>query len=308
MRSFSFQMVISYCLLVLSVSPAQATSYLDAEALTEAFPEAFPGAFDPAEQIQGNGPQTGKSKVNAVLFVLDISSSMRGDPITQVKNTITQVASAVPAETGLGLVSFWGCKDTDNSLEVPLATGDENRKSLIARANAIQTKSGTNIYSALLLAEKEAQRVGTNWCVNVILLSDGFENCGPGDYKAVAGRIVGQHSSGCNHIHTINVTTAAWESAIMKEISEIGLGSNQQVENVKEVPLAINRIIEAVKITPKVKWVGENKPADKETPVKTPTDGEDNPPPEAKKPDTQPPAPAKAPAKEQPKTTGSGKG
>ncbi|MGE0614859.1 MAG: VWA domain-containing protein [Bacteriovoracia bacterium] len=262
---------------------------------------ATTSAGDPPGGGIPSGPDSGmtrKSRTTAVLFVLDISNSMSRGPITRVKQTITQVASSVSPETGLGLISFWGCKETDNNLDFPLATGADNQKSLIQVASAIQTKHGTNIYSALMLAEKEIQRV-KDWCVNVILLSDGFENCGPGDFRSVVGRIVGQHGSGCNAVHTISVSTMGWENKVLKEISELGHGSHQEVEEEKEIEVAITKVVEAVKHTQKVKWAGDGKPAEKKEGEEAPKTDDTTPPAEAPAPDGPPPAPAEAPIKKQ---------
>src|SRR5690606_19026323 len=67
----------------------------------------------------------------AVLFALDISGSMEGDPLRHAQATIQEVTNKSPRHLALGLISFSGCSHDLIRVEVPI--GKDNREQMSAR-------------------------------------------------------------------------------------------------------------------------------------------------------------------------------
>ena len=110
------------------------------------------------------------------VFVADCSGSMDGEPMQQLKSSLSNGLSYINDNNYVGLVSY----SNSVTVELPIAQLDLNQRSYFQGAidnmNAI---GGTSTYEALVVAAKMIQDEKVNHpdakCM-IILLSDGYAN------------------------------------------------------------------------------------------------------------------------------------
>lgn len=112
------------------------------------------------------------------VFVADCSGSMDGDPMNQLKNSLTNGAQYINDNNYVGLVSY----SNSVTIEVPIAQFDLNQRSYFQGAvNNLIASGGTASYDAVVVAvnmitEAKAQHPDAK-CM-LFLLSDGYANNG----------------------------------------------------------------------------------------------------------------------------------
>jgi Ca-activated chloride channel family protein len=125
----------------------------------------------------------------SVVFVLDTSGSMNGEPLEQVIRSVEMLADLLAPEDKVGVVAF-----SNQATEVcPLAAlTPDTRRVLKRRVNGMRAGGGTNIQAGL---EKAASMFGARDAHErqiVLLLSDGQPNDGasaPDDLAALASSL-----------------------------------------------------------------------------------------------------------------------
>ncbi len=112
------------------------------------------------------------------VFVADCSGSMDGDPMNQLKNSLTNGAQYINDNNYVGLVSY----STSVTVEVPIAQFDLNQRSYFQGAvNNLIASGGTASYDAVVVAMKmitEAKAQHPDAKCMLFLLSDGYANNG----------------------------------------------------------------------------------------------------------------------------------
>ena len=112
------------------------------------------------------------------VFVADCSGSMDGDPMNQLKNSLTNGAQYINDNNYVGLVSY----STSVKIEVPIAQFDLNQRSYFQGAvNNLIASGGTASYDAVVVAVKmitEAKAQHPDAKCMLFLLSDGYANNG----------------------------------------------------------------------------------------------------------------------------------
>lgn len=112
------------------------------------------------------------------VFVADCSSSMDGDPMNQLKNSLTNGAQYINDNNYVGLVSY----SNSVTIEVPIAQFDLNQRSYFQGAvNNLIASGGTASYDAVVVAVKmitEAKAQHPDAKCMLFLLSDGYANNG----------------------------------------------------------------------------------------------------------------------------------
>lgn len=112
------------------------------------------------------------------VFVADCSGSMDGDPMNQLKNSLTNGAQYINDNNYVGLVSY----SSSVTLEVPIAQFDLNQRSYFQGAvNNLMASGGTASYDAVVVAMKmitEAKVQHPDAKCMLFLLSDGYVNYG----------------------------------------------------------------------------------------------------------------------------------
>ena len=112
------------------------------------------------------------------VFVADCSGSMDGDPMNQLKNSLTNGAQYINDNNYVGLVSY----SNSVTIEVPIAQFDLNQRSYFQGAvNNLIASGGTASYDAVVVAVKmitDAKAQHPDAKCMLFLLSDGYANNG----------------------------------------------------------------------------------------------------------------------------------
>ena len=112
------------------------------------------------------------------VFVADCSGSMDGDPMNQLKDSLTNGAQYINDNNYVGLVSY----SNSVTIEVPIAQFDLNQRSYFQGAvNNLIASGGTASYDAVVVAVKmitEAKAQHPDAKCMLFLLSDGYANNG----------------------------------------------------------------------------------------------------------------------------------
>lgn len=112
------------------------------------------------------------------VFVADCSGSMDGDPMNQLKSSLTNGAQYINDNNYVGLVSY----SNSVTIEVPIAQFDLNQRSYFQGAvNNLIASGGTASYDAVVVAVKmitEAKAQHPDAKCMLFLLSDGYANNG----------------------------------------------------------------------------------------------------------------------------------
>lgn len=122
--------------------------------------------------LQRGGPQP---RLTTVLL-LDVSGSMKGNPLSQVKESVARLASILGDEDGLGVVTF----STSAQTVVPIATlGNGGTRRTVERASESLVADGyTNVSAGLSHAALQFPPRASDERQLILLLSDGQPNVG----------------------------------------------------------------------------------------------------------------------------------
>lgn len=121
-----------------------------------------------------------KGREIVTVFVADVSGSMDGAPLNQLKESLLKSAKFINSDSQVGLVTF----SSDVNIAVPIGLFDINNRSLFAGAVENMSASGsTAMYDAIVVAEKmlqEAKANNPNAKPMLFVLTDGETNVGSG--------------------------------------------------------------------------------------------------------------------------------
>ena len=146
------------------------------------------------------------------VFVADCSGSMSGEPMEQLKNSLSNGLSYINDNNYVGLVSY----SSKVTVELPIAQLDMNQRSYFQGAiNNMTANGNTYTYEALVVATKmieDAKKDHPDAKCMIILLSDGYAN---GSYSV-------DDISGAIKTSTIPVYTISYgEDADKAELSKV---------------------------------------------------------------------------------------
>jgi uncharacterized protein YegL len=198
----------------------------------------------------------------AIIIALDVSSSMEGEPLRKVRDVLGKSVARLPDAAVVGLVTYSGCGRRHVRVRVPLTVkGQPNygSKEAVARsADRAYARGFTDIYTALRKVETEIKRLPPGWCTKVILLSDGADSCGVGDYRRVAKRISTDYGN-CNNIDIISIGVPFWDRDVFDNIADDARGTHRSIDAANEDDLfnAIEDLIIGHK-TPRTDWASED--------------------------------------------------
>lgn len=108
-----------------------------------------------------------------VLFVVDTSDSMTGDPLVQAKGALREGIAVLGAGQSAGLRSYGGGCGDGGQLLVPVASG--NSSALNSATDGLTADGGTPTPDALRAAAADLPSTGER---TIILISDGDSSCG----------------------------------------------------------------------------------------------------------------------------------
>lgn len=140
------------------------------------FPEYDGSTIISAQKLWKENKDSGRS-ITAV-FVADVSGSMSGEPLNQLKTSLINGSKYINNENSIGLVSY----DSKVYINLPIAKFDLNQRSLFTGAvTDLQEGGATASFDALtvalnMLLEEKAKNPDTK--LMLFLLSDGETNSG----------------------------------------------------------------------------------------------------------------------------------
>ncbi|MBR1506670.1 MAG: VWA domain-containing protein [Eubacterium sp.] len=112
------------------------------------------------------------------VFVADCSGSMSGDPINQLKQSLSNGAQYINENNMVGLVSY----STNVAIEVPIAKFDLNQRAYFQGGiNSLTASGSTASYDAIVVAMdmiNKAKEQNPDAKAMIFLLSDGYQNQG----------------------------------------------------------------------------------------------------------------------------------
>jgi Ca-activated chloride channel family protein len=114
------------------------------------------------------------------VFVADVSGSMDGEPINQLKSSLINGAQYIGDNVKVGLVSY----SDEVTINLPIGKFDLNQRAYFQGAvESLYASGGTASYDAVMVAADmliEAKKESPNAKVMLFLLSDGQVNTGYG--------------------------------------------------------------------------------------------------------------------------------
>ena len=121
--------------------------------------------------------KNGSSDLTAV-FVADISGSMEGSPLLNLKASLHRVIGIVDSNTNVGLITF----SDEVNVVVPIAKFDNNQRSYFSNAVKLMSAGGgTAMFDAVVVAQKmlmDAKARNPNTKLMLFVLTDGETNRG----------------------------------------------------------------------------------------------------------------------------------
>src|SRR4051794_8159184 len=163
----------------------------------------------------------------AVVLVVDVSGSMRGEKVRVAAATVGALAAAL-ADDELGIVAFW--KD---AVQVTSLGRREPASVILDRLLRIPAKGLTNVHFALGAGLRELGRSRARRR-RAILLSDAVHNAGP-DPRLVAGRF--------ERLDVLLQTDAEHDAELGAGLAHIGHGEIAPVADHRDVAPALNRLL-----------------------------------------------------------------
>ena len=149
------------------------------------------------------------------VFVADCSGSMYGDPINQLKSSLSNGMQYINENNYVGLISY----SDDVTIEVPIAKFDMNQKAYFQGGiNGLTANGSTASYDAVVVAMnmiEEAKKSNPDAKAMIFLLSDGFQNVGYG-----LGAITPALEESKIPVYTISYTADA-DTDAMRKLSEV---------------------------------------------------------------------------------------
>ena len=186
-----------------------------------------------ALEIYKENKDTGKDII--AVFVADCSGSMSGDPMLQLKESLSNGMNYINSNNLVGLVSY----STDVTIEVPIAKFDFNQKAYFQGAiNNMWASGGTATYEAVAVAMdmvKKAKADNPDAKTMIFVLSDGHAN-GKFDMSDIEPALKEEGIP----VYTIGYTSSADMNALQKlsdinEAASINADSEDIVYKIKSL-------------------------------------------------------------------------
>ena len=115
-----------------------------------------------------------KTTAADLIFVVDVSGSMWGNPMTLVKDTLNYIVSITNENDNIALIQFHSSAKVISGLT---KMTEENKKKMRTYINNLSANGGTNIYSGLELGLQQVTKdySKSDRVCSIILLSDGYD-------------------------------------------------------------------------------------------------------------------------------------
>jgi Ca-activated chloride channel family protein len=164
----------------------------------------------------------GSSDITAV-FVADISGSMEGSPLLNLKASLNRAMGVIDADTNVGLVTF----SDSVSIAVPIGKFDNTQKSYFSNAvRSMSAGGGTAMFDAIVVAQKmlvDAKARNPNTKLMLFVLTDGETNRGY-TFEDVEDVLIGTKIP----VYTIGYNA---DIEVLKEISDINEAATMDADS-----------------------------------------------------------------------------
>lgn len=163
-------------------------------ALADAFPRQlmvelpFPATAKAIDAVLGAYLNDTRKPANTI-FVLDISGSMAGDRLEQLKTALLGLSGADQSLTGrfaafaprerVTLIPFSTQVNTPQTIQLSSATLQQDRQKITTLAQKLEVEGSTNIYAALQEAYQLARQSPPDRFTSIVLMTDGARTTGP---------------------------------------------------------------------------------------------------------------------------------
>ncbi len=153
-----------------------------------------------------------------LVLAIDVSGSMRGDPIRYVKQGLQDMLQELEPDDRVSIVAY------SNEAQVLVETASVAGGSLSGMIEGLVASGSTNIYDGLFQALDLASRnMDSSWQNRVVLLSDGNATAGLTDGARMRDLAAAYAKQGIG-VTTIGVGTD-FDIELMRDIGEVGAGN-----------------------------------------------------------------------------------
>ncbi|TCI01804.1 marine proteobacterial sortase target protein [Corallincola luteus] len=175
------------------------------------------------------GPQSGQAMAKEMIFVIDTSGSMAGEPIRQAKQSLMTALTWLRPQDSFNLIQF----NSSTSMLFPQAMPANDAALQHARqyVQRLDAGGGTEMMSALRAAlnnQSQGDEQGRNAVRQVVFITDGSV----GNEQALFQHIHQNLSD--SRLFTVGIG-AAPNSYFMRKAAEFGRGSYTYISNVQQV-------------------------------------------------------------------------
>ena len=177
-------------------------------------------AFD--APVPESTDQTSGQPGNLIVFVVDRSGSMDGDPLVAVKTSLHAIVDRMKPADAFGVVIF----DDAAEIAVPIRLmADHHRPTVHALIEGIAPGGSTDLSAGYLLGLTEARRMMGATGASLIILSDGHANAGIRDGATLGGLAATAASEG---ISTATIGLGAgYDETLLALLATQGQGSHR---------------------------------------------------------------------------------
>lgn len=177
-------------------------------------------AFDapPSPVTEQESDQPG----NVLVFVVDRSGSMNGDPLHAVKTSLRAVVDRLRPTDAFGVVTF----DSRAEIAVPIRRmADHDRATVHALIERITPGGSTDLSAGYLLGLAEARRSMGPAGASIVVLSDGHANAGIRDTASLGGLATQAADDG---ISTATIGLGkGYDETLLAHLATAGRGSHR---------------------------------------------------------------------------------
>jgi len=164
-----------------------------------------------------------------LVFVIDVSGSMRGERLSTVKQSLSLLVDQLRSEDTVGIVAYGGAA----KVVLEPTSGSDSAK-IHAAIDALRTGGSTNLEGGLALGYELIGRARVGAGINrVVLCSDGIANTGATTAEGILER-VSQHAERGITISTIGVGMAGFNDVLMERLADKGDGNYAYVDTLDE--------------------------------------------------------------------------
>ncbi|MEM6990977.1 MAG: von Willebrand factor type A domain-containing protein [Myxococcota bacterium] len=164
-----------------------------------------------------------------LVFVIDVSGSMRGDRLSTVKKSLAMLVDQLRADDSVGIVAY-GSK----ARVVLSPTSGSERQQILAAIDGLRTEGSTNVQAGLELGYELVAKAKVGAGINrVVLCSDGVANTGATTAEAIL-KNVAEHAARGITISSIGVGMGGYNDTLMEKLADKGNGNYAYVDDLDE--------------------------------------------------------------------------